>query len=207
MENLNESFGTLSEAINGLVTLGYTHDFNIQDECIVCHSANIVLSPDDFQIDKVYRFEGYSDPEYQSILYAISSPTFGVKGTLVNGYGISSDETTSKLIAKLKTHHEPGENKSTTQDSTPQRPNGERVLNAPLVEMNLNAAIDQIKSEKAWKDNELTYFHHSFQQITPYLNEEGREIHFQIIKEIESRGGLDSIDSDYVNDKNRNYRK
>ncbi|WP_455920293.1 hypothetical protein [Priestia megaterium] len=33
-------------------------------------------------------------------------------------------------------------------------------------------------SKKAWKDNELTYFHHSFQQITPYLNEEGREIHF-----------------------------
>lgn len=154
MKNLNESFATLSEAINGLVTLGYTHDFNIQEECIVCHSANIVLSPDDFQIDKVYRFEGYSDPEYQSILYAISSPTFGVKGTLVNGYGISSDETTSKLIAKLNTHHTLGEVKSTSQDATPQRPNGERVLNAPLVEMNLNAAIDQIKSEKAWKDND-----------------------------------------------------
>lgn len=104
-KNLDESFGTLSETINGLVKLGYTHDFNIKDECVVCHRTNITLSPDDFQIDKVYRFEGDSDPEYQSILYAISSTKFDVKGILVNGYGISSDETSTKLIEKLNTHH------------------------------------------------------------------------------------------------------
>jgi hypothetical protein len=104
--NLPESFGTLSETINGLIKLGYTHDFNIKDECIVCHKANIALSPNDFQIDHVYRFEGDSDPEYQSILYAISSVKYGIKGVLVNGYGISSDETSSKLMEKLKTHTE-----------------------------------------------------------------------------------------------------
>lgn len=102
--NLNGNFDTLSQAINGLVKLGYAHDFNIQGECIVCHSENIVLSPDDFQIDHVYRFEGDSDPEYQSILYAISSPKYGVKGTLVNGYGPSSDEIATKMIEKLTTH-------------------------------------------------------------------------------------------------------
>lgn len=112
--SLKESFGTLSETINGLIKLGYTHDFNIQDECLVCHKANITLSPNDFQIDKVYRFEGMSDPEDQSILYAISSAKFGIKGTLVNGYGISSDETSSKLIEKLRTNeaHISMENKS-----------------------------------------------------------------------------------------------
>ena len=49
-KNINESFGSLSETINGLVELGYTHDFNIFEECIVCHRTNITLSPDDFQI-------------------------------------------------------------------------------------------------------------------------------------------------------------
>ena len=63
--NLNESFGTLSETINGLVKLGYNHDFNIKEDCIVCRQANITLSPEDFQIDKTYRFEGDSDPDYQ----------------------------------------------------------------------------------------------------------------------------------------------
>jgi hypothetical protein len=56
-------------------------------------------------------------------------------------------------------------------------------------------------SKKEWKDDELTYFHHSLQQITPYLNEEGRKIHRQIIEEIESRGGLPCIDSNCTHDK------
>ncbi len=104
-EHLNESFGTLSETINGLVKLGYIHDFNIHEECIVCHQANVKLSPTDFQIDKVYRFEGESNPDDNSILYVISSPSYKLKGTLVNGYGISSDDETSKVIEKLETHH------------------------------------------------------------------------------------------------------
>lgn len=104
IHTLQESFGTLSETINALIKLGYNHDFNIQEECIVCHQANVKLSPDDFQIDKIYRFEGESNPDDQSILYVISSLKFNIKGTLVNGYGISSDQGTSKVIEKLETH-------------------------------------------------------------------------------------------------------
>jgi len=160
-KKLNVSFGTLSETINGLVKLGYTHDFNIKDECIVCARANITLSPDDFQIDQVYRFDGDSDPEYQSILYAISSTKFDVKGTLVNGYGTSSDETTTKLIEKLNTHNEQNTVENKSNDATPQRPDGERILNAPLVEMNLTDFINQIKSESTWANsdrNSVTLF-------------------------------------------------
>jgi len=160
-ENLDEYFGTLSETINGLVKLGYTHDFNIKDECIVCNRTNITLSPDDFQIDHVYRFEGDSDPEYQSILYAISSSKFDLKGTLVNGYGTSSDEATTKLIAKLNTHNNQNKMGKKSNDATPQRPDGDRILNAPLVEMNLSEIIKQIKTETTWADsdrNSVTLF-------------------------------------------------
>lgn len=160
-KKLNQSFGTLSETINGLVKLGYTHDFNIKDECLVCHKTSITLSPDDFQIDQVYRFEGESDPEYQSILYAISSTKFDVKGTLVNGYGISSDETTTKLIEKLRTHTEHNNMENKSNDATSQRPDGERILNSSSVKMNLNEFIKQIKSETNWADsdrNSVTLF-------------------------------------------------
>lgn len=152
--NLNESFGTLSETINGLAKLGYSHDFNIHEECIVCRQTNVTLSSDDFQIDKIYRFEGTSDPDYQSILYAISSEKFAVKGLLVNGYGISSDDVTSTLIEKLQlnTNNKNMENKS--NESTSQRPEGDRVLNAQLVEMDLNIFIEQIKNEPTWKTND-----------------------------------------------------
>jgi len=40
------------------------------------------------------------------------------------------------------------ENKS--NQATPQRPDGDRMLNAPLVEMDLNGFIAQIKEEPAW---------------------------------------------------------
>jgi len=102
---MKESYGTLSETINALNKEGYTVDFNIDQEHLVHQEAGMILSPDDFEIDKVYRFEGQTNPDDQSILYAISSSKFGTKGLLVNGYGISSDEISNRLISKLKTHH------------------------------------------------------------------------------------------------------
>jgi len=102
---MKEGYGTLSETINGLKKEGYTIDYNIDQEHLVHQEADMILSPDDFEIDKVFRFEGQTNPDDQSILYAISSPKFGTIGLLVNGYGISSDEILNRLISKLKTHH------------------------------------------------------------------------------------------------------
>ena len=51
------------------------------------------------------------------------------------------------------------ENKS--NDATPQPPDGEHILNAQLVEMNLEEVIKQIKSETTWTDsdrNSVTLF-------------------------------------------------
>lgn len=44
------------------------------------------------------------------------------------------------------------ENKS--NDATPQRPEGNRVVSAPLVEMDLNKVITQIKGETTWTDSD-----------------------------------------------------
>lgn len=159
--NLSESFGTLSETINGLVKAGYTLDFNIQQECLFCHQTNTVLSPEEFQIDKLYRFEGETNPEDESVVYAISSKKYAVKGVLVNGYGISADEATSRLIEKLQTHNPNSPMEDKANEATPQRPEGNRTLDAKLVEMNLNQFMDQIKSETTWKDsdrNSITIF-------------------------------------------------
>ncbi|MCA0149237.1 MULTISPECIES: hypothetical protein [Rossellomorea] len=49
-----------------------------------------------------------------------------------------------------------------------------------------------------WKKSELAFFHHSLQQIVPYLNTEGQSIHREIIEEIENRGGLKRGEADYT---------
>lgn len=157
----NENYGTLSEAINRLIKLGYTHDFNIKDEGAGSHRSNMPLSPQDFRIDQVYRFEGNTDPDYQSVLYAISSIKHSLKGILVNGYGISSDEFSSQLIEKLETNSTQNIMENKFNDATALRPEGERVLNAPLVEMNLDEFIHLLKSESTWKNsdrNSVTIF-------------------------------------------------
>ncbi len=48
------------------------------------------------------------------------------------------------------------ENKMDTKfnDATKQRPQGQRIMDAALVKIDLNSYIKQIKEEQAWKDND-----------------------------------------------------
>ena len=104
-DNLLESYGTLSQTINGLMAAGYNLDLNVKEDCLICHKSDSSFSPEEFKIDKLYRFEGATNPEDESIVYAISSQKFNIRGVLVNGYGPSADEATSKLVDRLATHN------------------------------------------------------------------------------------------------------
>lgn len=95
---------TLSGTMTRLREEGYTEDFNLGSDCLECGGNRLQVSPEDFQIDKFYRFEGESNPADSAILYAISSEKYNVKGVLVNGYGIYSDDLSDKMLKKLKTH-------------------------------------------------------------------------------------------------------
>lgn len=57
----------------------------------------------------------------------------------------------------------------------------------------------QMISKREWKDSELAFFHHVFQQVTPYLNAEGQTLHREMIEEIEARGGLHRNEATYTN--------
>lgn len=95
------TYTTLSEAINDLAQKGYTANFNIENDCIVCAENMLRLHPEEFEIDNVYRFQEMSDLDNESILYAISSSQHQLKGLLVNAYGIYSETATTELIDKL----------------------------------------------------------------------------------------------------------
>ncbi|MBC7745100.1 MAG: phosphoribosylpyrophosphate synthetase [Flavobacterium sp.] len=92
---------TVTEVLNHLKQTGYTVDFNINDNHLVCHDNSIQIHPDEFVIDKHYRFEGATDPGDEAIIYAISSTKHNIKGTLVNGYGIYSDPKIDEMIKSL----------------------------------------------------------------------------------------------------------
>jgi hypothetical protein len=96
------TYDTVSAAINGLKERGYTTDFNLEENCIVCNTAR--FDPDDFEITEIYRFEGSSNPDDEAVVYAIESNK-GDKGILVNAYGIYSDTMSDDMIKKLSIHH------------------------------------------------------------------------------------------------------
>jgi hypothetical protein len=102
MSTSMETMTTVSEVINQLRKEGYVTDFNLKVNCLECHGNYLQIFPHDFIIDKVYRFEGISDPDDEAIVYAISSPTHNIKGIFVNGYGIYSEKISNEMINALK---------------------------------------------------------------------------------------------------------
>jgi len=95
------SYDTVSEAVNDLKKRGFDVDFNLSENCIVCHDDK--FNADDFEITEVYRFEGNTDPSDEAVVYAIESKN-GKKGVLVNGYGISADVMDAEMAKKLTIH-------------------------------------------------------------------------------------------------------
>lgn len=92
------AYDTMSEAVNGLKKRGYELDFNLLENCLICNGNK--FNVDDFEIVEVHRFEGNSDPSDEAVVYAIESNN-GLKGVLVNGYGISANQLSSDMAKKL----------------------------------------------------------------------------------------------------------
>lgn len=95
------NYDTVSEAVNGLKNRGFSLDFNLQENCLICQGHK--LDVNDFEIVEVYRFEGNSDPADEAIVYAIQSEN-GIKGILVSGYGISAEGISAEMAKKLHIH-------------------------------------------------------------------------------------------------------
>ncbi|MUP46868.1 phosphoribosylpyrophosphate synthetase [Gramella sp. BOM4] len=105
-----KDYGTLSQAINKLkLEEGYEHDFNLLDEKIELKSEKETFDVEEFEVDKVLRFEGMSNPDDNAILYAITT-TNNRKGILVDGYGTYSGQVSDKMMKKLdlKDHRDLG---------------------------------------------------------------------------------------------------
>lgn len=177
---------TVSEILNKLKKEGYTVDFNLDDNCLICHGNSLRIFPDEFVVDEHFRFEGISDPGDEAVVYAISSTKHDVKGTLVDGYGIYSEEMTSDLIKALKEKVSPGSTEKAQaapdekfNEATPQRPEGDRPLDAPLVQMDLTSFRKQIKQEKAWQNsdrNAITIFKSSGMRLVLVALQQGAEM-------------------------------
>ena len=95
------NYDTMSAAVTGLKERGFSLDFNLAENCLVCGGDKYNVS--DFEIVEVYRFEGNSDPADEAVVYGVEG-TGNRKGVLVTGYGISSEGTSAEMVKKLSIH-------------------------------------------------------------------------------------------------------
>ncbi|MEO6231463.1 MAG: phosphoribosylpyrophosphate synthetase [Ferruginibacter sp.] len=99
-----ENYDTVVGALQGLKAKGYTLDFNLAFDNIICRDNEICLIPSQFEITAVYRFEGETNPADEDIVYAIESIDGNLKGSMTSAYGAYADGLSFEMIQKLAMH-------------------------------------------------------------------------------------------------------
>jgi hypothetical protein len=99
-KDATQKMATLSQALNNAVEKGYTEDFQFSSGSLTTHAKDH-YAPVDITIPNFYRFEGYSDPEDNAILYLIET-TDGKKGTLIDAYGTYADAKLANFIRAVE---------------------------------------------------------------------------------------------------------
>lgn len=107
------SIDTVTDALKELKNRGYTVDFNIAFDKLICSDNKICLNPNEFEIVEVFRFEGDTNPSDEDVVYAIESKdarpdgSFGrgkIKGSMTSAFGLYAETASAEMIKKLSMH-------------------------------------------------------------------------------------------------------
>ena len=90
------------DCVNALKNEGYDKDFQYQTEGL-CSLEDVAkfYSPSQVKIIEHFRFEGASDPDDMSVIYAIETND-GKKGTIMTAFGTYADTGLSDFISKVR---------------------------------------------------------------------------------------------------------
>jgi hypothetical protein len=91
---------TMVGVINDLADRGYTEHFMLRKGRLRGVNSGKAFPPDQVAVTGYYRFEGISDPDDMSILYAIETLS-GVRGTLADAFGVYSDPGVGDFMADV----------------------------------------------------------------------------------------------------------
>jgi hypothetical protein len=90
----------LEKCMNKLEADGYTDQYRVEKGRLHNLTNNKKYKPADVKAVNFYRFEGITNPDDMSILYAIETSD-GRKGTLVDAYGLYSDDETGEFMNQV----------------------------------------------------------------------------------------------------------
>ncbi len=97
-------YDTVVAALNDLKQRGYTLDFNIAFDQLICNDNDTCLNPSQFEITEVHRFEGDTNPSDEEVVYAVESKEGNIKGVLHSAFGTYADDIAPDMLRKLSMH-------------------------------------------------------------------------------------------------------
>lgn len=98
--DVTQNMTSLSECVTNAVESGYTENFRVVSQGLITGDDKSTYQPQDVAIVNFYRFEGYSNPSDNSILYLVETND-GLKGTLIDAYGVYAGADFSTFIRQV----------------------------------------------------------------------------------------------------------
>lgn len=91
----------MEKCLNKLESEGYTDQYKVEKGKLTDLSNNKKYKARDVKAVNFFRFEGLTNPEDMSILYAIETSD-GRKGVLIDAYGLYADDDTSAFMQEVE---------------------------------------------------------------------------------------------------------
>ena len=88
---------TLTGALDDLARRGFGARFGVSGDGLRAIEGGRTFRADELTIREFYRFEGVSDPDDMSIVYAIESRD-GTRGTLVDAFGVYANPAVGRVL-------------------------------------------------------------------------------------------------------------
>ena len=92
---------TVTKAIDAFDHDGFTEHFGVRGGRLVALDTGERFEASDVVIRRVDRFEGVSDPDDMTVVYAIESRS-GVRGTLTDAFGVYSSPAVSDFVRQVE---------------------------------------------------------------------------------------------------------
>jgi hypothetical protein len=93
---------TVTEATRMLEAEGYDASVTLLDDGRLRFSiSGSVCEIDEAVVERMYRFEGESDPGDEMVVFGVHQPAAGVRGTLVSAFGLAADPETMRHLSYI----------------------------------------------------------------------------------------------------------
>lgn len=96
-----KAYKTMTEAVEGLKQRGFTANFELLNNTFRAVDGGKTFAADQLTIVEHHRFEGASDPDDLSVLYAIETND-GTRGTVADAFGPYADPELGAFLQTVK---------------------------------------------------------------------------------------------------------